>query len=449
MTRLEEPADLLPAPASSQIAPASSSSDHPVILHSAPGPVEASWPGLCVVVAAAIALLLKVVIAFNTFGTNDAVEFYRFAAALKHDGLQQIYLQQSSFNHPPLVAHYLTAIYDLDHRPFAHENGITFPFLLRFPGIVADFVVVCALLALRKREPGLRIPTWALFLLAVSPVSLMVSGYHGNTDPIMVLFLVLAACQCARHRPIWCGILFALSCQIKIVPLLCLPVFLFFWLQRRSLSSFVLPLVLTTLIFWSEPLVHYPLTFLRNVFGYGSYWGLWGVTYWLRQTGWSEFSRASFYGLSPAQNLIVNALKLTIVAAVLILAWRRRKMASGQALFASLAYTWMIFFILSPGIGAQYLVWAAPFILVFSAPFYALFTAGSTLFLFFFYNTISRGLPWYGGMSNGNFKTDWTPWSIWPWAILVVTAVLLWQQSRRDHPSLRWLNLKAFSDEHR
>jgi hypothetical protein len=351
-------------------------------------------------------------------GTNDVVEFYRFAAELKHDGLKQTYQQQASFNHPPLVAYYLTAIYDIDHRPFAQENGITFPFLLRLPGIVADFVVVCALLVLRKREPRLRIPTWALFLLAVSPVSLMVSGFHGNTDSIMVMFLVLAVCQCVRDQPISCGIFFALSCQIKIVSLLCLPVFLFFWLQRRSLLSCVLPLILTTLVFWSEPLLHYPLAYARNVFGYGSFWGLWGMTYWLRQTGWAEFSRASFFGLSSAQNLIVSLLKLTIIVVVIILAWRRRKMVRGRALFASLAYTWVIFFVLSPGIGAQYLVWAAPFILVLSPQFYAFFTAGSSLFLFFFYNTINRGLPWYGGMSNGDFKTDWTPWSIWPWATL-------------------------------
>jgi hypothetical protein len=32
-----------------------------------------------VVIAAAIALLLKVIIAFNTFGTNDVVSFYQFA----------------------------------------------------------------------------------------------------------------------------------------------------------------------------------------------------------------------------------------------------------------------------------------------------------------------------------------------------------------------------------
>ena len=93
-----------------------------------------------------------------------------------------------------------------------------------FPALSADLVVVFALLGLGKREPHLHIPTWGLILLAVSPVSLMVSGFHGNTDSVMAMFLVLAAWQCVRNQPIWCGILFALSCQIKVVPLLCLPV---------------------------------------------------------------------------------------------------------------------------------------------------------------------------------------------------------------------------------
>ena len=121
-------------------------------------------------------------------------------------------------------------------------------------------------------------------------------------------------------------------------------------------------------------------------------------------------------------------------------------MVNKRALFASLAYAWMIFFIFSPGVGAQYLVWAAPFILILSPQLYAFFTAGSSLFLFFFYNTICRGFPWYVGISNGDCQNDWTPWSIWPWAILVVAAVLLWKQGRRDYPSLRLLSLETVRD---
>ena len=146
MELLLERAEIQAAPTSNEVGLGNKSADHAAMLHSAPAPIEQAWPDLWVLIAAAIALVLKVVIAFNTFGTNDVVEFYRFAAELTHDGLEQTYLQQPSFNHPSVVAHYLTAIYGVDHQPFAQENGITFPFLLRLPGIVADFVVVSALL---------------------------------------------------------------------------------------------------------------------------------------------------------------------------------------------------------------------------------------------------------------------------------------------------------------
>jgi Gpi18-like mannosyltransferase len=391
--------------------------------------VRSIGPAVWVGGAAAIALVLKLVIAFHTFGTSDVIRFYQFAAALTHGGLEHTYQQHAEFNHPPLVAYYLSAIYRLGRLPFLETAGISFPFLLRLPGIIADFFVVCFFLRLRKEEPRLRLPLWALLVLALSPVSLMVSGFHGNTDPVMVLFLVLAAFAAVRHRPVWCGVFLALSCQIKIIPVLLVPVFFFFWNQRRQLLSFLSPLALTTVILWSEPLFHFPLVFIRNVFGYGSFWGIWGITYWLRQTGWSEFSQADFQNLSPAQNLIGTLLKLFIVVSIIILAWRRRRIDSSRGFFASLAFAWLIFFVFSPGIGAQYLVWLAPFILLLSPQFFACCTAGSTLFLFFFYNTISGGLPWYYAVSNGQRDTEWLPWSIWPWMILGVGLILFYRQT--------------------
>jgi hypothetical protein len=418
------------------------------LLQVAPKPTELGGylkqrvqPAFVVGIAAGIALLLKLFIAFNTLGTNDVIRFYQFADALTRFGLQQTY-QDAAFNHPPLVAYYLTAIFRLGHHPLVQAAGISFPFLLRLPGIVADFVVVCLFLRLRKQEAHLRLPLWSLLVLALSPVSIMVSGFHGNTDPVMVLLLVLAAYSGMRNRPIWCGIFLALSCQIKVIPVLLLPIFFFFWSHRRRLCPFILSLFATTLTLWSEPLFHFPLVFLKNVFGYGSFWGIWGVTYWLRQTGWSEFSRADFSDLSTAQDLIGTLLKLLIVAAVVILAWRRRRLANDLGLITSLALAWLIFFVFSPGIGAQYLVWVAPFLLLFSPQFYACFTAASTLFLFFFYNTISGGLPWYYGVSNGQRDAEWLPWSIWPWMILSAGMVLLWNKATREKTSLRLLSLK-------
>lgn len=46
--------------------------------------------------AAGIALILKLVIAFNTLGTNDVVRFYQFAGTLTLAGLEQFSSKMSS-----------------------------------------------------------------------------------------------------------------------------------------------------------------------------------------------------------------------------------------------------------------------------------------------------------------------------------------------------------------
>ena len=54
----------------------------------------------------------------------------------------------------------------------------------------------------------------------------MISGFHGNTDSVMVMFLVIACLMTpARQQPILCGLFLGLSWQVKIVPLLFIPVF--------------------------------------------------------------------------------------------------------------------------------------------------------------------------------------------------------------------------------
>jgi hypothetical protein len=390
-----------------------------------------------VLLAAGIALIAKLLIALNTFGTNDVAFFYLFGKSLSQRGLEWTYLSDVAFNHPPLVAGFIRVAYEWDHIPWLHEYGITFPFLLRFPGIVADFVVVMALIGAAK---PLRLPTWSLLVLALSPVSVMVSGFHGNTDSVMVMFIVLAACMCLHERPILCGLFLALSCQIKIVPLLLVPIFFFYWMERRRFLAFPLPFALTLVLLWIEPLLKFPGVFIHRVLSYGSFWGLWGVTYWLRLTGVKDFAPVTYYNFLPLQQVAVTALKLAIIAAVLVLAWRRRRLEA-RGLFASLGWAWLIFFVLSPGVCAQYMVWLMPFILVLSPRLFAWVTVGSSLFLFFFYNTIAGGLPWYLAVSSGRLNDQWIPWSLWPWATLIVGGYALWQRALRADPKLRLCSL--------
>jgi hypothetical protein len=397
--------------------------------------------------AALIGFVLKLTVSYFTFGTNDAFTFYAFARSLSDHGLAwtyqhgTIWLSSSTiFNHPPLTAYFLRLIYHLNQTPFCQANGLTFPFLLRLPGIIADFVVVMTLLRLVRCNPRLPHLSWGLIVLALSPVSLMVSGFHGNTDPVMVMFLVLAGAMCVQNRPWLCGLFFGLSCQVKIIPLLFVPVFIFFWMNRRAVVAFAVPFVITSIALCLEPLIYFPGLYIRNVVSYGSFWGIWGITYWLRLTGLPGFSRIWYEGFTLNQTVVVDILKAIVVITVCVAAWRRRKL-DGVALIGSIGIGWIAFFILSPGVCAQYLVWLAPFLLFLSPRYYLAVTATSALFLFFFYNTISHGLPWYFGVSTNPLTAVWTPWTAWPWATLIVGAGWLWRKAKTADPNLKLVSL--------
>ncbi len=374
-----------------------------------------------IVALALIAMTLKLAIAYNTIGTNDAVTFYGFAKVLNEHGLRWTYEHSRYFNHPPLTAYFLRGIFVLTEQPLAQDLGIHFPFLLRLPGIIADLLTVLVLLQFRKLN--LAIPTWALGLFAISPVSLMVSGFHGNTDSVMVLLLVCAVWMCLRNQPALAGLFFALSCQIKIAPLLLLPAFVLFWWSQNRSRDFLIVGAITTCVLWVQPLLNFPGLFAKNVLGYGSYWGMWGITYLFRATGAKEFSRVSFIDLDPGQTLIMTILKMIIIAVVVWIAWQNRN-SRGRSFVNSLAYAWLAFFVFAPGVCPQYLVWLAPFILMLSPSFYTAVVISSSVFLFVFYNVTSGGLPWSVAISTDELRESWIPLSLFPWLTLIAGSIV-------------------------
>ena len=356
--------------------------------------------------AALLALAVKLALAALTLGTNDADSFYNFGRFIWEHGLLAQYRVTPEFNHTPLTGWYCALIFALGH-------GFGFNFLLRLPGILADFAVVRALLG--RRDPP---PMWAFVVLALSPASLMISGFHGNVDSVLTWLLVLAAVECGASRAAWCGLWFGLACHVKIIPLFVAPVFFFHWHSRGNGRRFFLVASLTILAGWAYPLVAIPETFLHNVLGYSSNWGGWGITYWLGQTHAAALAPAGFSGLTPTQLAIMFALKIFIAAMSLVIAWKQRALAPPQ-IFSTLALVWTVFFVFAPGVGAQYLVWLPPFLLMQWPRWFAAITAASSVFLFVFYDTICGGLPWYHGASTAELLPRWAGWSNLPWLALV------------------------------
>jgi hypothetical protein len=374
-------------------------------------------PRAFVLLLAVAALLARLYCAATTVGTSDVVLFWKFAHTIQRDGLLAMYRQTAFFNHTPLVGWFSHAALSLS----GGEQQL-FAFYLRLPAVFADFFAVLALLAWRQKAD--RPAWWALSLFAASPVAFMVSGYHGNVDSVMALCILLAALACAQQQTILCGLCLGLACNFKIIPLLLAPAFFFLWWQRGKGMRFAAAMIFVVLAGWSYPLLTIPSVFLRNVLGYGGFWGVWGITYLLRLTNLPALREMAFTETTPAQAAVMQGLKLLIVATAMVLAWRRRNVEPA-GIFRTLALTWAVFFVFAPGFGAQYLAWFAPIFVLADERWYAALTATSSVALFAFYTVISGGLPWRQGFTVHSIAAQWTGWLVLPW--LALAAFLAWE----------------------
>jgi hypothetical protein len=363
------------------------------------------------------ATVVKLVWAAMSTGTSDAVTFFIFTESIRESGLIHLYHESALFNHTPLTGGFTTGLNWLAGGELA-----PFVFLLRLMCILADAGMVIALLAVRRKTG--KPPWWALMLFAASPVSIMVSGFHGNVDPIMTLLLFLAAVACLDGRAVLCGLLFGLACNVKVAPLLFGPVFFFHWLARGKGWRFAAASGGLMLLGSAWPLLQCPEVYLPHVFGYSSSWGVWGITYWCMHTGAEYFQPRGFQLASPAQALVIQALKVIIIGGVGLVGWKRRA-GKPEDIFTTLAMAWAVFFVFAPGVGVQYMVWGAPFILLFSARWYAVVTASSSLFLAMFYQSASRGghFPWLLVFPTGNQASYWIAWGNVAWITFILVLV--------------------------
>ena len=368
-----------------------------------------------ILLLAALALAAKLYCAATTFGTADVNLFWEFGRIIQSHGLIHMYLATALFNHTPLMGWFAAFCHWLATEG---GDGSAFNFYLRLPAIFADFGTVLTLVWLKQKtgKPA----WWAIGLLAVSPVSFMVSGFHGNVDPLMVFCLALAAAACVAERPVWCGVFLAASCNVKVVPIFLVPAFLFYWWHRGRVVRFSLPAAGLMLAGWSLPLCSIPIVFLKDVFGYSSYWGMWGVTYGLRLTNHPALREMGFTDASATHQIIAQILKAIVVIAVLAVAWRRRKVEP-LGIFTTLALSWTIFFVLAPGFGAQYLVWLAPFYLVAAEGWYAALTIASTIGLTVYYTASCNGaIPWNFAQNPNRGIATSSPWLVLTWLVLVL-----------------------------
>jgi len=293
-------------------------------------------------IAIGIATLVKLVLAVVTIGTNDVPTWRAFAdnAILCGGCAYQFPAPYGDpFIHPPFIIHFLKLI---------GTSTTWFPFWLRLPAILADIGTV---LVVTRLIPT--ISTRSIVLLALNPVSILISGFHGNTDPVMIFFVVLSVYLLKRERLNWAAAAFGMAINIKVVPLLLVPailVYIWFWKSARGVVLFVSIAAVVVLALSMPYILSNPLAISKMILGYSGLYGNWGTARIL----------IAFPLSKAGHEIAAQVMKAIIIAVTLALAFylNRRKVE----LVYQIGLTFFVLFLLSPAIAVQYLAWPVPFI---------------------------------------------------------------------------------------
>lgn len=399
-----------------------------------PAPAPAPGPGLgrarwSVVVAGLVALAFKLFIASTTAGTNDVRLFAKFALEIHRVGPVGVYgysVGTMVYNHGPVTSLLLWVFYHLEHW------GASFPLLIRMPACFADFVTCLLVFELTRDRLGVRRARWCGIAVALSPVLVGVSGFHGNTDPLFVC-LVLASVWLlsSRRRMVAAGVFMGLALCVKTVPVVVVPALLVaaYKHSRRSLVLFLAGFGAVLVLLWGLPLLEHFQGVKQNVLQYaGVPYRPWGIP---QLASWAGVPRAWLdWWEGPGHNSIV------VVSAGLgaLLAWRRPRdvaMAVGLSLGTLL--------LINTASADQYLAWPAAG--VFLVEFWSglVYTLIAGAFLTELYARWSGGFPW-GYAQAWYWTNEELAVAAAAWAALAVNvaigvrAIVVGSGARADDP---------------
>jgi hypothetical protein len=379
------------------------------------------------------ATVFKLWLALTTVGTNDVRYWHTFMDYIVAHGSVTIYRDIWYYNHPPLMSGLLRLLSPLvPHAP----NG--FPLLIRLPAITADVVSTVVTFRLLRLAWSERRALAGAVGVALSPILIMVSGFHGNSDPLFMCLVLLAADRLLIGRSaVWAGVLLGLAVNVKLVPLIVVPVFLAHLRTMAERLRFALALVaVVALGFGYHTWMAFPFM-KKNVFDYGGLRGIWGLGE-LCGAGW------------PAITSLKTALWLKLAIALVItlgaaaVAWRGRlsdDLARARSLLACIGGAFLIFMLLTPGFGIQYLAWLAVAGCLLGPAGGLGYNLAAGAFMFSVYHYWNGGFPWRFADSDkvGPWRAPQALLGRVAWIYLVIWAVLLvreaWARRRLARPA--------------
>jgi hypothetical protein len=307
--------------------------------------VVALWRGwrpslrAALVVGIALRLILLISAAADSWQPIDY--FYGFHAAGQAILTRQdpILATHGSWHFLPMIPY----LYGLGLRA-----GLPWEIAGRLVPVAADI----ALIPLVGKLAGGRNAAAARFAYACSPIALMVAVIHGQIEPVALVFLV-AACVMARSgRGGWAGALFGFALSAGTWPVILFPALLLLlpdWRERaHSVAAgaavpvfFLVTMPLVVHSSWSNL-----LDVARYLGGVRPVVGEWGWTAWMTGGNWALAPTAAGIG------------QVVLYLTLLGMMWLWRRADPIDMISAVL----LAFMVVTPRMGAQYLLWFVPFL---------------------------------------------------------------------------------------
>jgi hypothetical protein len=329
-------------------------------------------PGAWLWVLLAVGFLARVYLVLFTGGTRDVAIWESHARGVLGGGLMEQYRASPELNHPPLAVWIVTALLRV-----SDVTGIPFRVTLRAPLAMADMGTAFLLFALLRQS---RHRWLALGAYAANPVAIILSAYHGNTDPFVALFLVLALIYSARNNPVGAGIAIGASLWIKLPGLLALPAITLGFARWRERLTCLAAAVLTAVVTYVPGLLQDPAIVYERVFAYRGQmlhttrglpiWGPW------------TFQRLLLAAAGPFRPAVEGAVAwwfehdtVVLLVPILLLAWVRRGDRTPPGMGTTLAGSFAIVYGLTSRFAFQYFAWSIPFWLLAGLTF----SVGATL----------------------------------------------------------------------
>jgi hypothetical protein len=329
--------------------------------------------------ALTLGTLAKVFLAFKASATLDSIAYVEFLNEIREKGGIALYQFRGSFNNPfifpPAIIHLIKALGFI-----SDSTGLPFKFWLRLLPSLADvgsFFVIWRLL--RGHKDLFRL----LFLLALCPTSIVINGYEGNVDGFMIFPVLLAVWLIESQKPLWLGgAAWGMALNVKAVPLMFVAA-LFFRLRSTRARIQFFAVTAAVILICSMPFIFQSPGIIKEVFGYASIYGVWGITklaviiagppvflYWpYDPTGW--------------HSIFASGLKFVAFAVIVIVSYEMNRNEPKSNLLKQCGLIVAIFLFLTPGFGVQYLVWLVPFVTAAGLRATAIYYFTTTVYLAF------------------------------------------------------------------